>query len=47
MNEGILGYFYELPGSNEFSPADACLLTRFSSSMLCGRFLIGEKDGER
>ena len=47
MNEGILGYFYELPGGNKFPPGDASLLTRFSGSMLFGRFLIGEKDGER
>ncbi|QCD78743.1 hypothetical protein DEO72_LG1g2379 [Vigna unguiculata] len=46
MNEGILGYFYELPGGNKFPPGDASLLTRFSGSMLFGRFLIGEKDGK-
>jgi len=38
--------FYELPGGDEFSPGDMSLLTRFSSSVVFGRFLIGEKGGD-
>jgi len=38
-------YFYDLPGSDEFPPGDASLLTQFSGSVLFGRILIGENGG--